>query len=218
MTSAAKAQRGLTLIELSMAIFIFALAAYAIVPSIESAVGATLRAEAGRLSGAIRAVYGTAALTGKTCRVVFEFGGTSEKGEETRPAYRAECADGKVTISAQGGPEDEPPADEVAAAAADSDNPEDALKVQEKRPSWAAFQSADVARYELAGDVKFASVKVQHQPEPITEGTAYLYLFPGGTAEVAAIQLTDGHGVYTLITAPLTGKVRVYAEAMDVEM
>jgi general secretion pathway protein H len=130
------------------------------------------------------------------------------------PAYRAECADGRVTISAQGGPEDEPEEE----AEPDNGDEEDVLAVKEKRPAWAAFESSDVQRYPLPGDLKFRQVRVQHRDEPVSEGVEYLYLFPGGTAEVAAIQLTDGRSVYTLITQPLTGKVRIYPDAMDVEM
>jgi len=67
----------------------------------------------------------------------------------------------------------------------------------------------------LGRGLKFRSVQTLHDDEPHTSGRAYLYFWPGGQTERAAIQLaplsrdaTD-NDTLTVMVAPLTGKVTV---------
>ena len=66
----------------------------------------------------------------------------------------------------------------------------------------------------LERGIKFREVQTAHDDEPRKEGRAYLYFWPGGQTERAAIQLkvgelTDEKDAITLLVAPLTGKVTV---------
>ena len=67
-----RAQRGLTLIEISIAIIIVAMLFSAAVMGIGSLTGAKAKGSAGELAGLIRSLYDSAALRGRTCRLVFE--------------------------------------------------------------------------------------------------------------------------------------------------
>ena len=60
--------------------------------------------------------------------------------------------------------------------------------------------------------IKFREVQSEHDDMPRTKGRAYLYFWPGGQTERAAIELapiasTADADVLTLTVAPLTGKV-----------
>ena len=89
-----RAARGLTLIEIAIALVIAAVLFAAVVVSVGSITGSRARGAAGELAGTIRALYDTAALPGKTCRIVFEL--PPQKSEEP-VRYRAECAGKGVT-------------------------------------------------------------------------------------------------------------------------
>ena len=68
----------------------------------------------------------------------------------------------------------------------------------------------------LGKGVKFRKIETAHSADGQTAGRAYLYFWPGGQTERAAIQLQAGDangpddGI-TLLVSPLTGKVRTAA-------
>lgn len=70
---------------------------------------------------------------------------------------------------------------------------------------------AEVGR-ELGSGVELVSVQTERDEEPITDGRAYLYFWPGGLTERAAIQLrragSDDPGLTVLISA-LTGRATI---------
>ena len=72
----------------------------------------------------------------------------------------------------------------------------------------------------LEGGIRFRQVQTAHDDEPRKEGRAYLYFWPGGQTERAAVQLQIGNAeepihTVTLIVAPLTGKVTIKDGAVD---
>jgi len=71
------------------------------------------------------------------------------------------------------------------------------------------FKSREVRRRSLPGSAAFAEVWAQHQVEPASRGTAYVYFFPQGMAEAARVTVADGDNVYTVVLHPLTGHARV---------
>jgi general secretion pathway protein H len=198
--------RGLTLIEISIALAIAALLVSISVPAISSITRAQLRQKSGQLSGGIRALYGQSAIAGKSCRLALDL----DKSE-----YQAECARGAVRLS--GEPElsrnsREPSRDEELLARAKGDrsslSDEDRVRVELLRKS-AFAPSAEVPRTALGGSVRFRKVWVSHQQEGLTAGTAYLYFWPSGQTEAASIELAQGDDVTTLLVSPLTGRVRL---------
>jgi general secretion pathway protein H len=74
----------------------------------------------------------------------------------------------------------------------------------------------------LGKGVSFRKVETNHSPDGETEGRAYLYFWPGGRTERAAIQLkatssTSSDDGLTLLVSPLTGKVRIVQGAKPME-
>jgi general secretion pathway protein H len=232
-----RAQRGLTLIEISIAIIIVAMLFSAAVMGIGSITGAKAKGSAGELAGLIRSLYDSAALRGKTCRLVFEI--PDPKAEEpTR--YHAECAEGAVTTSrdrdtalreensdrerdarsnrpAAGGGREE--RRNYMVSSGDAPSASELLEGEKQRVENAArfssYTSEEVPSRELPADVR-VSVWTRHQREPVESGVAYLYFFPQGYTEKAYVYVKQGDNVWTLDVSPLTGKVQVVNEALEV--
>lgn len=65
---------------------------------------------------------------------------------------------------------------------------------------------------ELGAGVQVASVETEHDEEPVTEGKAYVYFWPGGITEAAVIRLkrsdNNEDGLSVLIS-PLTGRASI---------
>lgn len=69
----------------------------------------------------------------------------------------------------------------------------------------------------LDSSVKIRLVQTEHDSEPIIEGTAYLYFWPGGVTERAVVQLgsgADDDGL-TVEVSPLTGRAKVRRGRID---
>lgn len=208
MTSRPTRERGFTLIELTIVVGIVVMSALIVVPAIEGAMGVKTREEAGRIAGAVRAMYGEAALSGKTCRLAIDI----DEG-----AWWPECAEGKVAIrrveESTRGARVEEKVDQVFGGA-----DEDAARKQvEARKAFAAYEAGLAPRVKLPDRVKVGGVWTQHQTEVYTKGTAYLYFFPHGQTETAYLYLTDdGEDTYTIRVDPMTGRTRVDAEKIPV--
>ena len=59
---------------------------------------------------------------------------------------------------------------------------------------------------------------VRGREEPLREGRAYVYFWPGGTTERAIIQLKkagDKETALTVVLSPLTGRARIEKGAVD---
>lgn len=65
---------------------------------------------------------------------------------------------------------------------------------------------------ELGAGVQVASVETEHDEEPLTEGRAYVYFWPGGITERAAIRLKrsdNSEDGLTVLLSPLTGRASI---------
>ncbi|PTL80435.1 Tfp pilus assembly protein FimT/FimU [Vitiosangium sp. GDMCC 1.1324] len=226
-------ERGLTLIEVSIALGIAAVLFAAVTVSVGAITGAKAKASASELAGVIRSLYDTAALSGKTCRLVFELADPKGEGGTTR--YHAECAAGNVTTARDRdallreedrareddkrnkgrsdtrrnytrGSDDQPGLDELLAQ--EEGRVENAAR-------FSAFTAEEVRPRELPQGVTI-SVWTRHQREPADKGVAYLYFFPQGFTEKAHVYVRQGENVWTLAVSPLTGKVDIAGEALEV--
>ncbi|HZH77310.1 MAG TPA: type II secretion system protein [Archangium sp.] len=225
-------ERGLTLIEVSISLGIAAVLFAAVTLSVGAITGAKAKSSAAELAGVIRSLYDTAALTGKTCRLVFEL--ADPKAEDAASNYRAECAAGSVTTSRDRdemlnedrkeledakrnagrdtrrnftrGPGDEPGLDELMAQ--EEGRVENAAR-------FSAFTAEEVKPRAMPDGVT-VSVWTRHQREAVEKGVAYLYFFPQGYTEKAHVYVRQGDNVWTLTIAPLTGKVTIVGEALEV--
>ena len=111
--------------------------------------------------------------------------------------------------------------DKPAPSAWEENRPEgDADKLEakiKKDAEWTQFAGKTLSPQRLPTGVRLAGVWTSHLRDQVTKGDAYLYFFPLGETQKAQIWLTDASDdVYTLTVQPLTGKVKVYDESLEV--
>jgi general secretion pathway protein H len=205
--------RGMTLIEVGIAMAIAAGLIALAIPAISNVARVQLRQKSGQLAGGVRSLYGAAALAGHSCRLVLDL---------DNQKYWSECAEGTVRLDRAGeqsaGGARTATRDEelLASVRPDTQNEEEQVKLQLAQKSEFK-QSPDIPKTDLGGSVKFLDVWVQHQTERYTSGKAFLYFWPSGLTESAAIHLAQGDDVNTLLVSPLSGRVRIVSGRVDAE-
>ncbi len=207
-----RSDSGLTLIEITIALLIVALLVFVAVPSVEAVAGIRAREEAGKLSGAIRYLYGHAALTGKTCRLRFDL---------DEQAYAAQCTEQRFTVSGEKEKSREGrklEEEEMRGSSYTSSSVQDELigsaealrEKVERQAEFSDFTDEELRPHAMPSGANLA-VWTARQTERYTQGEAFLYFFPQGHTERAQIYVSDdaGDDVYTLTVSSLSGKVRV---------
>ena len=198
----------MTLIEIGVTLGVIALMLAVAIPALSAVTRAQLRQKSGQLAGAIRSLYGSAALGGHTCRLVLDLDAN---------AYWSECAKRNVRLSREGERSQNGarlPSSEEELPARESMSEEEREKLDlAKKDAFAP--SPDVPKTELGGSVRFTDAWVQHQPERYTTGKSFLYFWSGGLTEEASIHVAQGDDVYSLIVSPLTGRVKIVADRAD---
>lgn len=179
--------------------------------------GARLRSASSLVVGAVRLAITHANSTGEAVRLVFDF-------EERRVIL--EEASGRMLrtrADAEGGPQaGAEPATDLEREAVDYaqkllDGPKapparfrpiDALSGEDGKPGRA-----------LGRGIRFFQVQTEHDEEPRAEGRAYLYVWPGGATEQAAVQLgkTDEMSGVTVLVNALTGRARIQRGRIELE-
>jgi len=212
--------RGLTLIELLVTIGLIAVVTSAVVFG-TGAVGASrVRGAATMIAGAIRIAFTRASAMSRPGRITLVMSKEDPRVviEETSDTLLVKKDD------TAGGAEGATPEEREAIAQA-----ERILKgPRAPRPRFSpikafGFDQPDTGDGRPLGKgVEFRKVETDHSPDGETEGRAYLYFWPGGRTERAAIQLratssTRPDDGLTLLVSPLTGKVRIVqgAKSMD---
>ena len=202
----------MTLIEIGVALCIAGLMLAVAIPAMSAVTRAQLRQKSGQLSGALRSLYGAAAIAGHTCRLVLDLDAN---------AYWSECAKSNVRLAkegerAQNGARVATREEEMLEDAKQRDGMSDEDKEKIALAQKSAFApSTDVPKTELGGTVKFTDVWVQHQPERYSTGKSFVYFWSSGLTEEASIHLAQGDDVFSLLVAPLTGKVKVVGDRVD---
>jgi general secretion pathway protein H len=225
---------GFTLLELIIVIALMGLMMGGAVMAIGAVTGSKAKASATELAGTIRLLYDSAALTGKTCRLVFELPGP--KDDDTPVKYHAECAKFGLTARAdreaelkelKDGERDREEKKRRAAEdtrfrslSSDGAPTVQELMAREKQrveddAKFDAFTSEEITEHTLPDAVRI-TVWTRHQREPVKSGTAYMYFFPQGFTERAQLGVKQGNNTWTLVVQPLTGKVSVVAEELEV--
>jgi general secretion pathway protein H len=224
-----KARRGMTLIEIVVALGVASVMFAAVVMGVGALTGARAKEASTELAGTIRALYDTAALSGRTCRLVFTL--PEEKDEDTGVKWRAECAKGGLTASAKRDDElkdarekkkDKVASDDKRFRPMTSDDAPTLQQLQEQekqrvedQAKYSDFSSEEVTVKTLPPEVKI-EVWTAKQREPTRTGEAYLYFFPQGYTERAQVWVKQGENTWTLTISPLTGKTKIHNEDLQV--
>lgn len=202
----------MTLIEVMIVVLIMALAAVGVSYGFGALTQANLRSGCMTLNAASRGAYARAVSENTTVRLLFDFDANTMAFEEAHGQVVLTRNDDATRQDLEDG-EDGTVADPWAAAQA---RLSDTL-----RPTFGAspFSQIEGRRFQprpLADGIQIATIIVPHEPDPVTEGQAAIYFFPGGRTEHAVVQLTDGDDrVYSVELHPLTGRGTVYDYAYE---
>ena len=224
-----RAHRGFTLIEMMVSLTIVVMMFAAVVYGVGALTGARAKESSTELAGVIRNLYDTAALSGKTCRLVFEMPG--ERDESGSVVWRAECAKSGITAAAKRDDElkaagDKKGKDKLANdkrfKRLDSDGAPSVQELQDREKNrvdeatkFSSFQSDGVVERRLASSVR-VEVWTAKQKDKVKTGPAYLYFFPQGFTERAQIWIRQGSNTWTLTVSPLTGKTVIFGENLEI--
>lgn len=211
----ARAERGLTLIEILVVLAIVAVITVGVLGGSGQLQGARLKQAATLVSGAIRAGYGRANANSKSVRLVFDFEKDAMWLEEADQPHLVQSGD----KSAAGGAD--PVTDAERAAQADGDR-----IIKGPKAPKASFhpvrqgEIGDVSEQKsmrpLPTGITFREIQTAHDSDVRKEGRAYLYFWPGGQTERAVVQLAPkpageervfaDEKTITVEVSPLTGK------------
>ena len=215
---AAAGERGLTLIELIVTVAIIGFVTAGIVISSGAIVNSRMRGAAGMITGAVRIAFTRASATSRPNRLVFDIENGTVILEETRDALSVKKDD--VAGGAAAATEEE--RDAIATASRIVKGPQ-APRARFTAVRALGFDDDTSGGRPIGKGVRFRKVETAHSPDGQTSGRAYLYFWPGGQTERAAIQLAvkstdeqtdDG---MTILVSALTGRVRAVAGAKSMD-
>jgi len=215
---ARRSRRGVTLIEILIALVLVAIIGGLMFAGVGALSHARLRDSTAMIAGAIRVAYNHANASGKPTRLVFDLDGRMVSLEEGSGRHFVQSGD--RAGGAQAATELE--AEAVAEAKAIVDGPQAPRARFSPVKSLGFDPEQGKPGKELGSGIFFRQIEVDHEDDPVLEERVYLYFWPGGQTERAAIQLqqgkdnTDDAKILTLLVAPLTGKVTI--ERGPVEM
>lgn len=212
-----RGERGLTLIEIAVAMMLIAILLAVAVPAFESASGADLRGGAAKLSAIARACYGEAGVKNVTLRLtydidhgaywveaypgIYQIAGTDQDLERVREDEARKSEDEKRKKELESRYSERSAADAQSAAPA-----------PQFVPVSLDFVDPDV----LPRGLKFAGVRTPQFKQEIKKGKAYTHFFANGWAEHTLVYLEDAHGSFmTLETEPLSGHVVIWDGELD---
>lgn len=207
------ASRGITLVEVLISLAIVGLIAGIGLLGIGAQRGARLRGGAVLVAGAVRTAYSHASGVSKPLRLVFDI-------QERQIAL--EESSSTLTVSKNDRTGGAAAATEAERAAIEAS--EDILKgPRAARPSFTPTKAFGFSPEEgktgreLPFGVRFVQIETSHEEEPAVEERAYLYFWPGGQTERAAVVLTTAakdeeptdDNSMTVLVSPLTGKAEI---------
>lgn len=219
-------QAGFTLFEILVVLGLVAFIAVMTVNSIPTIMPEQkMRDESVKLINIARYVYYQAASDGLYYRLTFDLDENNYFIEySSEPFYVVREDDEKEAIRIKNEEDAETFGSSIDLGTEDDESEEEAA------PPVAEFSEVDdelVETRSLGGSVRFHSIYVMHQTEPVKEGKAHLYFFPRGQTEFAILTLTTADkdedaeeidaDALTLIVNPLTAAVEVREGFVDFE-
>ncbi len=194
-------KQGFTLIELVVVMAVVAVVTTAVVVGVGNIRGASVQAESGKLTLAIRYLYNLSVLNGKNYRMVIDIDGGTYWGEEQ--SSRDPC---KAFLLPEEGESD--------------DGSTDAAPDQQQSAGFGAARSKLVAKRKLAKGIAFGGVMTSHQDELSTSGQVHINFFPNGTAEAAMVYIQDAdddEDVMSVEVLAMQGSARIYDDKADLQ-
>jgi general secretion pathway protein H len=202
--------RGMTLIEVVIAIALVALLAGSLLFGKNMLVGSRVKSAATLIVSSIRFGLTRANATGKPTRLVIDLDKNQLSIEEATSSLML-VERGKDQT---GGAEASTTAEAKARAEADRivEGP------RAPRPRFSKLTGTTGAVQDLVngrklGDgVEIFQVRTQHDDDFLREGRAYIYFWPGGTTERAVVQLKkagDKEPSLSVVVSPLTGRAKI---------
>ncbi len=190
----------MTLVEVLIVVALIAMLTGAVVFGSGMLSGSRQRAAATLVMSSVRLAMTRANAKGKPVRLVFDL-------QEHRVLLEESSGRMLRDSSVAGGAEAATEAEERARKEADRilEGP------KAPRPRFTPVAEYGSEGKPLGERIRFRQVQTQHDEEPITDGRAYLYFWPGGGTERAAIQITrqgDDEGL-TVMVSPLTGRAKI---------
>lgn len=210
--------RAFSLVEVLVVVALMAGLSALVVSGTGMLTGTRMRSAATLIMSSVRMGITRANSVGRPVRLVFDLDAGRLMLEETRGRMlRVQSADEGAKAGAAAATEIEQQAAEYAReiiqgprAPAATFTPVEAFAADAEDPALGR---------ELGRDIRFLQVQTEHDAQPITEGRAYLYFWPGGGTERAAIQITrpgDQSGLTVLVSA-LTGRSRLQRGRIELE-
>lgn len=207
------ASRAVTLIEVLITIAILAVVSGAVFGGMGGLEASRLKGSAMMVASAVRTAYTHANASSKVVRLVFDFEARRVLIEESSSVLL--LAKNDVAGGAEAATEAERRALEEGDALLKGPRPPRARFTPAKIPGF--LRGEGEAGKDLSPGIRFFQIETAHDELPLRDGRAYLYFWPGGQTERAAIQLLKGgatdtpseHDVLTVSVAPLTGRAQV---------
>lgn len=209
----------MTLIEVLIVMALIALILSAVVIGSGQMASSRLRHSSTMLVGAVRVGFSRATATSKTVRLVMDFEENAIWLEEGDQPHLVQSKD----TSGTGGANPATVAEQEALTESSrilKGPTAPRTSFREIDPMGLVSSDPGKVHKPLERGVRFRRVQTGHDLDPRRDGRAYLYFWPGGQTERAAIQLKVGQGdeeegTITLMVAPLTGKVTVKDGALE---
>lgn len=210
--------RGFTLTEVLLVVALMAILSMMVVSGSGMLSGTRLRSAATLIMSSVRAATTQANSNGRPVRLVFDLDNGRLMLEETRGRMlRVQSHEEGAKAGARAATEAEQQAAEYARSIIQGPRaPEPAFSPVE---SFGADGDDPALGRELGRDIRFIQVQTEHDTEPRVDGRAYLYFWPGGGTERAAIQITrpgDHQGLTVLVSA-LTGRAKIERGRIELE-
>lgn len=210
--------RAFSLVEVLVVVALMAGLSALVVSGTGMLTGTRMRSAATLIMSSVRMGITRANSVGRPVRLVFDLDAGRLMLEETRGRMlRVQSADEGAKAGAAAATEIEQQAAEYAREIIQG--PRAPVATFTPVEAFAADAEEPALGRELGRDIRFLQVQTEHDVQPVTEGRAYLYFWPGGGTERAAIQITrpgDASGLTVLVSA-LTGRARLQRGRIELE-